>query len=281
MRGKLIAFSCLLMAFFISLDSSAKAREADTLVVITTSYGVIKLKLYEETPLHRHNFLKLAQTGFYDSLLFHRVIKGFMVQGGDPDSKNAEPGEMLGNGDVGYTIPAEFVSKYYHKKGALCAARQGDDVNPQKASSGCQFYIVQGKKFTEMDMVTVESRMLNQTKQSLIWKYLGMPENTGLRNRFIAHQQTRNTDSLNAILAVIEPIVAQEMLVNKPYTYTDEQKKMYSTIGGTPHLDGGYTVFGEVVEGLEVVDKIAEAEVNGGSRPLNDIRMQVTIEIRK
>ena len=181
--------------------------------------GDIKLKLYEETPLHRDNFIKLVNSHYFDSTLFHRVINNFMIQGGDPDSKRAASGAMLGNGGPSYTIPAEFVPALIHKKGVLAAAREGDMVNPQKASSGSQFYIVQGKVFTteELDMLS---------------KRMGK-------------------------------------------SFTEEQIKTYTTIGGTPHLDGNYTVFGEVISGWDVIDKIAAVATDQNNRPKEDIRMFV------
>jgi len=182
--------------------------------VIHTEYGDMKGVLYNETPLHRDNFVKLAKSGFFNGLLFHRVIQGFMIQGGDPDSKNAKPGQQLGAGTPGYTVPAEFNPAFIHKKGALSAARQADQVNPKKASSGSQFYIVQGKK--------------------------------------------QNAATLGA-------------------NYTEEQKKIYSTVGGTPFLDGNYTVFGEITEGLDVIDKIAAVQKDQSDRPLKDIKMTIKI----
>ena len=190
----------------------------DTLVEISTDFGTMKFKLYTETPLHRANFLKLAGEGFYDSLLFHRVIKDFMIQGGDPQSKNAAPGQMLGSGDVGYKVPAELIDTLYHKKGVLAAARDG---NPQKASSGCQFYIVQGKKLTEQEIGMAEQRM--------------------------------------------------------GFKMSDAQKQAYTTVGGTPWLDKNYTVFGEIVEGMDVIDKIAAVETLPGDRPKQDVRMKVKL----
>jgi cyclophilin family peptidyl-prolyl cis-trans isomerase len=251
----------------------------DTLVVIVTNYGIIKIKLYEDTPKHRNNFIKLAKNGFYDSLLFHRIINGFMIQGGDPLSKNATPDRILGNGDIGYTIPPEITRSHFHKKGALAAARQGDDVNPEKVSSGCQFYIVQGKKYSELDMITVESRMANQAKQSLIWKFLGKSENKRLKDRYIMHQQARNNDSLSAINSHITQIIEPELKNQKNYKFTADEKLVYSNIGGAPHLDGNYTIFGEVIEGIEVLDKIAEVEVVGNNRPKSDIIMRISLEI--
>lgn len=195
--------------------------QAQTKVRIETPYGDMVVKLYDETPKHRDNFIKLVKGGFYDNLLFHRVIENFMIQGGDPDSKDAPAGKMLGVGDVGYTVPAEFVPGLYHKKGALSAARQGDAVNPAKASSGCQFYIVQGQVYPQEMFSMFESR--------------------GLK--------------LN-----------------------DEQKQLYSTVGGTPHLDGDYTVFGEVIEGLDVIDKIAAVQTDRADRPVEDVWMKMRIE---
>ncbi len=241
--------------------------------------GEIKLKLYDDTPIHKQNFLKLAKSGFFDSLLFHRIISGFMIQGGDPDSKMAGPSQSLGNGDIGYTLAPEILPAHIHKKGALAAARQGDDVNPDKLSSGCQFYIVQGKKFSDLDMVTVESRMLSQLKQSITWKYMSKPENSKLKERYIAHQQARNSDSLNTIIKQLQPMVEAELKNQQPHKFSPDEKKIYATQGGSPHLDGNYTVFGEVIEGLDVIDKIAEVEVASNSRPKTDIRMKVSLQV--
>ncbi|MDE5560000.1 MAG: peptidylprolyl isomerase [Bacteroidales bacterium] len=210
-----------LMAGILFLTTVITMAQAQTKVRIETPYGDMVVKLYDETPKHRDNFIKLVKEGFYDNLLFHRVIENFMIQGGDPDSKGAPAGKMLGVGDVGYTVPAEFVKGLYHKKGALSAARQGDAVNPAKASSGCQFYIVQGQVYPQEMFAMFESR--------------------GLK--------------LN-----------------------DEQKQLYSTVGGTPHLDGDYTVFGEVIEGLDVIDKIAAVQTDRADRPVEDVWMKMRIE---
>lgn len=180
-------------------------------VLMQTSEGDIKIKLYDETPLHRDNFVKLVKENFYDGVIFHRVIRNFMIQGGDPESKNPQPDGRYGSGGPGYTVPAEFNPKFIHKKGALAAARQGDQVNPEKASSGSQFYIVQGQKYP-----------------------------------------------------------AAQLKEYNP-SYTDEQLQAYETIGGTPQLDGEYTVYGEVVEGLDIVDKIANTQTKPGDRPVKDI----------
>ncbi len=189
--------------------------------VIHTDYGDMKGFLYNQTPKHRDNFVKLANEGYYDGLAFHRVISGFMIQGGDPESRNAKPGEQLGTGGPGYTVPAEIDPQFIHKKGALAAARKADQVNPTKASSGSQFYIVQGKKYTagQLDAISAQN---------------------GVK-------------------------------------YTDAQKKAYETVGGTPFLDGAYTVFGEITEGLDVIDKIAAVQKGANDRPVQDVKMTVKI----
>jgi len=220
---------CFLVAFLSfltgvcaqSLGKQAASKEKVYYVKIETSYGNMVVKLYNETPLHRDNFLKLVKEGTYNDVLFHRVINQFMIQGGDPNSRNAKPGQMLGDGDLGYTLPAEFRPGLYHKKGALAAARQADQVNPEKRSSSCQFYIVQGNKWDAEKLKMVEQR-------------LGR-------------------------------------------TFTKEQADVYATLGGTPFLDGDYTVFGEVVEGMEVIDKIAAVQTGPMDRPVEDVKMKMTI----
>ena len=209
------SFYVLVLTLLISCKSMSQSNQPEQLVLLETKYGNMKIKLYNETPQHRDNFIKLVKQNFFDSLLFHRVINQFMIQGGDPNSKNAPAGAALGTGGPGYTIPAEFNSKLIHKKGALSAARMGDQVNPQKASSGSQFYIVQGQVFNEQNIASLEMQ-------------------TGVK-------------------------------------MTDEQKKTYSTVGGTPFLDNQYTVFGEVVEGLDVIDKIATLPGDGRNRPNEDV----------
>jgi len=222
----LIITSLVLLLFTRSYDASK-----DEMVVISTTYGGIIVGLYDDTPLHRENFLKLVKESYYDSLLFHRVISGFMIQGGDPDSRGANPSAPLGRGGPGYTIPAEILPNHIHKKGALAAARQGDRVNPERASSGSQFYIVQGKPVPADQLNMIVEQRASQS----------------------------GADSL---------------------AYTPEQIAVYESIGGTPHLDGAYTVFGEVIEGMDVIEKIAAQKVDRRSRPVEDIKMSMKI-IRK
>ena len=205
----------LSLLFFLTIQLYAQIKP-ETIVIFQTTKGVIKVKLYNETIRHRDNFIKLVSEGYYNGVLFHRVIKDFMIQTGDPQSKTAKPGEELGNGGPDYTIPAEFYAPLYHKKGALAAARSGDNVNPNRESSGSQFYIVQGKKFTLDQLQSMENS-------------------------------------------------------KKHIPFTEDQKIAYTTLGGTPHLDYAYTVFGEVIEGLEVVDAIALAATDERNRPLENI----------
>lgn len=212
---KIISILCFAIIAFYSCAQKGK------MVQISTEYGNIKVKLYDETPLHRDNFIKLAKEGYFDGTLFHRIIEGFMIQGGDPQSKEAKPGEPLGNGGPEYTIPAEINPTFFHKKGALAAARMGDNVNPKKESSGSQFYIVHG--------TIINKDQLMQFAQS--------------RGKTISEKQIQD----------------------------------YTTIGGSPHLDGEYTVFGEVVEGLDVIDKIAAVQKDQRDRPLQDIKMTVKV----
>ena len=216
-------FSILSLLIIIScnskLSNGLRKNDLKKDVEIITDKGIIIVRLSDSTPLHRDNFLKLAKQGYYDSVLFHRVIKNFMVQAGDPDSKHAKPGAELGNGGPTYSIPAEFRSTLFHYKGVIAAAREGDDVNPKKASSGSQFYIVEGKKFTDAGLDSLEIRRLHGRK---------IPIN---------------------------------------------QREIYKTIGGTPHLDQNYTVFGEVIKGLNVVDSISFVRTDTNDRPVKDIRI--------
>jgi cyclophilin family peptidyl-prolyl cis-trans isomerase len=259
--------------------------QKDTLIEIKTSQGNIVVKLYEKTPLHRANFIRLVKKGFYDSLIFHRIIPTFMIQGGDPDSKRSASGAMLGNGGPGYTIPAEILPEYFHKKGALAGARLGDDVNPTKASSGSQFYLVQGKVFTEAELNQMAQRMSNmkrqQNGQKLYQEYMNRPENAALLRTVIRLQQAQNRDSLELVSKTAIEYVNSQLQAIPDFSFTPEQIKAYSTLGGAPHLDGGYTVFGEVVEGLDVIDKIATIDRDSNDRPKNDVRMFPSLKIIK
>jgi len=245
----------------------------DTIVVIETTEGTIKVKLYNETPLHKANFLKLVNESFYDGVLFHRVIKNFMIQTGDPDSKNAAAGARLGSGGPGYTVPAEINPLFFHKKGALAAARQGDQVNPNRESSGSQFYIVQGETFTDEELNLIEENANRGMVMPLIMKFIYAQGNEAYASRFEKAQQAQNIDSLNALGAQVEALIADQINALNTFKFTPEQREVYKTIGGTPHLDGAYTVFGEVIEGLEIVDKIAATRTAAGDRPATDIKI--------
>ena len=243
--------------------------EKETVLKIETSMGDIKVKLYNETPKHRDNFIKLAKDGTYNGTLFHRVIKDFMVQAGDPESKNAPKGKMLGSGDVGYTVPAEFVyPKYFHKKGALSAARQGDEVNPKKESSGCQFYIVTGKVFNDSTLLNMEQQK-NQNKVTEAFNALAQKHMKEIYKMRKANDQ----DGLYALQDTLFIQAEAEAAKQPDFHFTPEQIKAYTTVGGTPHLDGEYTVFGEVVEGMDIVDKIQQVKTGRSDRTEEDVKV--------
>ncbi|MFK2771227.1 peptidylprolyl isomerase [Bacteroides fragilis] len=243
--------------------------EKETVLKIETSMGDIKVKLYNETPKHRDNFIKLAKDGTYNGTLFHRVIKDFMVQAGDPESKNAPKGKMLGSGDVGYTVPVEFVyPKYFHKKGALSAARQGDEVNPKKESSGCQFYIVTGKVFNDSTLLNMEQQK-NQNKVTEAFNALAQKHMKEIYKMRKANDQ----DGLYALQDTLFIQAEAEAAKQPDFHFTPEQIKAYTTVGGTPHLDGEYTVFGEVVEGMDIVDKIQQVKTDRSDRPEEDVKI--------
>lgn len=245
-------------------------------VKFTTTAGDIIVKLYDETPLHRDNFLKLAREGAYDSVLFHRVIKDFMIQTGDPNSKTAGEGVTLGSGGPGYTVPAEIVyPQTYHKKGALAAARQGDNVNPTKNSSGSQFYIAVGKVYTDEELVQVEERMQEMSKQSLFYSIV-----TEYTDTLTAMKMANDQTGLLALQTTIMDRVSAEATKLPTVKIPEDLKKVYKTIGGVPFLDTQYTVFGEVVKGLNIVDSIAAVKCNGSDRPLVDIRI-LKVEVGK
>jgi cyclophilin family peptidyl-prolyl cis-trans isomerase len=263
---KILGASLLLLLISITVRAQTHSKET---ILIETPYGNMKLKLFEETPLHKKNFIKLVKQGFYDSLLFHRVINNFMIQGGDPDSKLANDTALLGNSDVGYWIPAEFNSKLYHKKGRLAAAREGDDVNPKKESSGCQFYIVMGKKFDSTTLKKAEIRVNRDIVAKVNYLTAFGGKSLALKTYYLRLLEQKKDDSLKiAVRQLTDPIAIKEYNSTPHYTFSEEHKKAYSTIGGTPHLDMNYTVFGEVIEGLEVIDKIASVKTDKNDRPL-------------
>lgn len=241
-------------------------------VKIQTTLGDIVVRLYDETPLHRDNFVKLASEGYYDGTLFHRVIADFMIQGGDPDSKGAPAGKQLGTGGPGYTVEAEIKPGLYHKRGALAAARQGDEVNPERRSSGSQFYIVWGQVYNEGQLRQYSRQMEMQQMQST-FNALAMQH----RDEIMQMRRERNTAGLQELQ---EKLAAEAQALVKQQGgagMSDEQKRIYSTVGGTPHLDGQYTVFGEVEEGLDVVEMIQRTATARGDRPVDDIQMKMIV----
>lgn len=272
-------YKALILAVFVFLSVGFSLQKPENpIVVIKTKYGIIKIKLYNETPKHRDNFIKLVKEHYYDSLLFHRVINSFMIQGGDPDSKHAQPGQMLGNGGPNYTIPAEFVPTLYHKRGALAAARESDQVNPTKASSGSQFYIVQGKIFTQDELNYLEQKINGTRKNQLLGQMMNTPEYAWLKNKLDSMIKSGNPNAVQDFINETGSIAEKELNKTGRFQFTPEQRKLYTTVGGAPHLDGSYTVFGEVIEGMNVVDSIATVSRDKNDRPIEDIRMFIYLE---
>ncbi len=240
----------------------------NVMVDITTSLGDIRVMLYGDTPKHRDNFVKLVNDGFYNGTLFHRVINEFMIQAGDPESKNAPSGKMLGSGGPGYNVDAEIVYPVrFHKRGALAAARQADQVNPERRSSGSQFYIVTGKVYNDSQLRQMEGQLLNRQKQSVFNRLAGER-----RDQIMELRRNRDQAGLQNLQEELISIMEAEVAQN-PMKFTPEQRQAYSTVGGTPHLDGDYTVFGEIVSGMDVVERIEKAATNAQDRPNEDIKI--------
>ena len=259
-----------------SAGSTNTPAEPETEILFKTTMGDIRIKLYNETPEHRFNFVRLVSEGYYDSVLFHRVIRDFMIQSGDPDSKNAAKGEHLGTGGPGYTVPAEFVyPQRFHKRGALSAARQADQVNPDRRSSGSQFYIVTGKKYGEDELKGMEQQMRMQEKQSIFNKLC-------MDNRDLILKLQQDNDDEGLMDLQNKLVQQRDSIISKQgkFKFTDEQIKAYKTDGGTPFLDNQYTVFGEVIQGMDVVDKIQRVRTDSNDRPLEDV-MIISAEVVK
>ncbi|HZH71186.1 MAG TPA: peptidylprolyl isomerase [Mariniphaga sp.] len=262
----------IILSMYVSIScGNSNEEQDDNLFLISTQYGNITIKLYDDTPEHKKNFQKLVDEDFYDGLLFHRVIPGFMIQGGDPDSRDAQPGDKLGGGSLDYTIPAEISEKHYHKHGAVAAARRGGPSNPEKRSSATQFYIVQGRIFTDGQLDTMEIVKNNQLKNEL------------MRAQFVAaeeqlQQYRLNNDEAGFNLKIARIREQADSLFeadNLAFKFTPDQRDVYTTFGGYPSLDGDYSVFGEVVEGMDVVEKITSEETDGNDRPLENIDMKI------
>lgn len=271
----------LFLSFFLIgalVSGCAQQSQNDTVVTIKTKYGDMVAILFDETPKHKANFIKLAKEHYYDSLIFHRVIQQFMIQGGDPDSKNAQPGQPLGRGGPNYTIDAEIREGLFHEKGALSAARLGDEQNPMKSSSGSQFYIVQGRTYAPEELTQLESNIQYAKKSQYIREVLGMPEYANVRQMVIDKQRAQDIEWLNSFFEKSDTLISKAKPGYKPVKFTEQQIKIYGQVGGAPHLDGDYTVFGKVIKGLEVVDQIAAVEKDQADRPVDDIRMTMTVE---
>jgi peptidyl-prolyl cis-trans isomerase B (cyclophilin B) len=244
------------------------STEKDYLVTIQTRHGEMYAILYDETPKHKENFIKLAQAGRFDSTEFHRVIKEFMIQGGDVFGKENLPPDQW------HTIPAEFNPDLIHEKGSLSAARQGDNINPTKSSSGCQFYIVQGKVYDEQSLITDQRKL-----QEAFMKYVQLESNKNLRDQYFQLYQQQEFDSLNNLMLSKKMDLENffNINLNQDTKRRANQVAAYTSVGGTPHLDDAYTVFGKVIRGLDVLDKIAEEQTGPGDKPLNPVIMQVDV----
>lgn len=251
--------------------SQTKPVPEGPMVLIKTRFGDMKVVLYNETPLHRDNFMKLTKEGVFDSLLFHRVIKGFMVQGGDPQSKRATKDQMLGDGDLNYTVPAEIVPGIIHKKGVIAAARNGDEVNPERRSSATQFYLAQGKVYKLDDVPMIEANLNGRAAESLFNKLVA-----GKIDTLSLFQMTRNKEGYEKIIGKLRQQAENEIAKN-PIKLTSQQIQTYTTLGGIPHLDGAYTVFGEVIDGMAVIDSIAAQPTGAQNRPIENIRMKIEV----
>jgi cyclophilin family peptidyl-prolyl cis-trans isomerase len=250
--------------FLAVISCSAPGTNENTIVSMKTTLGDLKIKLYDNTPLHRDNFIRLVNSGFYEGITFHRVIKDFMIQAGDPATRTGlsrEEVDSLSN----YTIPSEFRKENYHKKGALAAARQGNDVNPQMRSSGTQFYIVQGVRYTDEQLADAQRRIDSGLKQSMFSRLI----------KEVADSASRSGTPLQD--SEIQELASMKMFDylarNSNFSFTENQLNDYKTIGGVPRLDGTYTVFGEVIEGLDIVDKIAAVPTDSNEKPVNDVRI--------
>jgi peptidylprolyl isomerase len=255
-----ILFSVLFTAF----SCSAPGGNENTVILMKTSLGDIKLRLYDETPIHRDNFIKLVNSGFYEGISFHRVINSFMIQAGDPLTRTV-PIEKSADSLNTYTIPSEFNKDLFHKKGALAAAREGNDVNPEMRSSGTHFYIVQGVQLTDEDLVMAEKRISSNIKQGMFNKMIRQITDS---SRLAGVQMSESEIQDMASVRLFNFFSA-----NPTYEIPENQREVYKTTGGVPRLDGTYTVFGEVLEGLDVVDKIAAVKTDAADKPLEDVKI--------
>jgi Peptidyl-prolyl cis-trans isomerase (rotamase) - cyclophilin family len=263
--------SFFVFCFLCTLSCSAPGGNENTTVSIKTTLGEIRIKLYDETPRHRDNFIRLINSGFYDGISFHRIIKNFIIQAGDPVTKSGSL-KNIPDSLKTYTIPSEFNNKYFHKRGALAAARQGNDVNPAMRSSGTQFYIVQGVKLSDDELNLSEQKINSSMKQNFFTRLIKeTSDSVRLAKKSLTDAEIQDIASVKMF---------QYLTTYKDYRISEEQRNVYKTIGGTPRLDGTYTVFGEVTEGLDIVDKIADVQTYSNDKPLTDIKI-IKIKIVK
>jgi peptidylprolyl isomerase len=254
----------VLLSVFLLIACNAPGGNENTIVLIKTTLGDIKIKLYDGTPVHRENFKKLVNMGFYESVSFHRVIKDFMIQAGDPVTRTGLTKVQLDTLST-YTIPSEFRKEYYHKKGAVAAAREGNDVNPEMRSSGTQFYIVQGKKYSDTELKATEERINSNIKQALFSKFIKeFADSARLSGKPFQESEIQERASLKMF---------DYLTIIGDYKFSEAQLGSYKNTGGTPRLDNTYTVFGEVIEGLDIVDKIASVQTDQSDKPINDVKI--------
>ena len=269
---KNLLFISLFSVIFLFVSCENMKKKPDEFIIETT-YGNIHLQLYDNTPKHKSNFMQLVNSGYYKDLLFHRVIDKFMIQGGDPDSKNAKKGVMLGGGGPDYTIKAEIKDEYFHKKGAIAAARKGNAVNPEKRSSGSQFYIVTGRIFSDKELDDLENRINHGRKNQVIGEYIRKkPE---LKQKIEKLQKAEEFSALDSVLHEIVIQIKNDSIGLEEYRIPNEKRKIYTTIGGTPALDNEYTVFGEITKGLGIVELISKLPTDKNDRPLEDVIINI------
>lgn len=266
-------FFCLFLLVFVSCAEKPLDPNKPVYVTVRTNMGDVTVRLYDDTPLHRDNFIRLCQSGEYEGMLFHRIIKDFVVQGGDPASKAHEPHVLYGDGDGGYTVPAEILPKYFNKRGALIDAKEGDDVNVERASAGTQFCFVQGKKLTDEELTEREARINEIRRNWLFYKFC---------DRLAKQDPALAADSLKAELEKRALVMVEDTLAQLGYyTIPAEHREIYKTVGGVPHLDGSVTIFGEVVDGFDIVEKMSLVKTDENDRPLKDVIIRSTKVFQK
>jgi cyclophilin family peptidyl-prolyl cis-trans isomerase len=270
--NKIFSMILSLSIFLLFTSCSAPSGNENIVVLMKTNFGDIKLRLYDDTPLHRDNFVRLVNSGFYEGISFHRVIEGFMIQAGDPSTRSV-PIDKAADSLYTYTVPSEFHKHHFHKKGALAAARRGNDVNPEMRSSGTNFYIVQGETFTDAELDQAEQLLNSNVRQALFNKYISHYSDSAIQSGI---ELSDGEIQEKASEKMFDYLTADGF-----YKISDDQREAYKTLGGVPRLDGTYTVFGEVISGLDVVDKIASVVTDQYDKPLNDIKILKTKIVKK